>query len=76
MVLIAIGALLIIAGVVVAANTQARRGRLSQAEQPISHAPRDTLEPSGQGRRLSLKADLPGLAMIAVGVILLFLGLG
>jgi uncharacterized membrane protein YidH (DUF202 family) len=76
MVLIAIGALLIIAGVVVAANATLRRGRLSQAEQPISHEPRDTLEPIGQGRRLSFKADLPGLAIIAVGVILLFLGLG
>ena len=76
MLLIAIGALLIIVGVVVAANSTLRRGRLSQAEQPISHAPRDTLEPSGQGRRLSLKADLPGLALIAIGVVLLFLGLG
>ena len=76
MVLIAIGVLLIIGGVVLAAITQARRGRLSQAEQPISHAPRDTLEPTGRGRRLSIKADLPGIAMIAVGVILLFLGSG
>ena len=76
MLLIAIGALLIIVGVVVAANSTLRRGRLSQAEQPISHAPRDTLEPSGQGRRLSLKADLPGLALIAIGVVLLFLGFG
>lgn len=76
MALIAIGALLIIAGIIVAANATLKRGRLSQAEQPISHAPRDTLEPSGQGRRLSLKADLPGLAMIALGAILLFLGAG
>lgn len=76
MMLIAIGALFIIAGVVLAANATLRRGRLSQAEQPISHEPRDTLEPSGQGRRLDLKADLPGLALIAIGVVLLFLGLG
>jgi uncharacterized membrane protein len=76
MLLIAIGVLLIIGGVVMAANATARRGRLSQDEQPISHAPRDTLEPTGQGRRLSLKADLPGLALIALGVLLLFLGTG
>ena len=76
MVLIAIGALLIIGGVVLAANTTLKRGRLSQAEQPISHEPRDTLEPSGKGRRLSLKADLPGLALIALGVLILFLGIG
>jgi len=76
MVLIAIGALLIIGGVVLAANTTLKRGRLSQAEQPITHEPRDTLEPSGKGRRLDLRADLPGLALIAIGVLLLFLGLG
>lgn len=76
MVLIAIGALLIIGGVVLAATGTLRRGRLSQAEQPVSHEPRDTLEPTGRGRRLSFKADLPGLALIAIGVVLLFLGAG
>jgi hypothetical protein len=76
MVLIAIGALLIIGGVVMAANATLKRGQLSEAEQPVTHAPRDTLEPSGQGRRLGLKADLPGLAMIVIGVILMFMGFG
>jgi len=76
MLLIAIGALLIIGGVVLAANSTLKRGRLSEAEQPVSHEPRDSLEPTGRGRRLSLKADLPGLAMMAIGVILLFLGIG
>ena len=76
MLLIAIGALLRIGGVVLAANATLKRGRLSQAEQPVSHEPRDSLEPTGPGRRLSFKADLPGLAMIAIGVILLFLGVG
>lgn len=75
MVLIAIGALLIIIEVVPAATATLRRGRLSQAEQPDLHAPRDTLEPTGRGSRLGLKADLPGLAIIAIGVILLFLGI-
>jgi uncharacterized membrane protein len=74
MTLIAIGALLIIIGVVIAANATLRRGRLSEAEQPESHAPRDTLEPCGPGRRLGLKVDLPGLALIILGVILMFLG--
>ena len=76
MLLIAIGALFIIAGVVTAAMSTLKRGRLSQAEQPISHEPRDSLEPTGRGRTLSLKADLPGLALVGIGVILLFLGLG
>jgi hypothetical protein len=76
MVLIAIGALLIVGGVVLAANATLKRGRLSEAEQPDSHEHRDTLEPTGRGRRLSLKADLPGLALIAIGAVLLFLGIG
>lgn len=76
MLLIAIGALLVIAGAVMAANATLGRGQMSQAEQPISHQPRDTLEPIGRGRRLGLKADLPSLAVIAIGVILLFLGMG
>ncbi len=66
-----IGAALVIAGILVSTITTLRRGRLSQAEQPVTHEPRDTLEPQGKGRRLSLKADLPGLAMIALGFILL-----
>ena len=76
MLLIAIGALLIIGGVVLAAMSTMKRGRLSQAEEPVSRAPRDSLEPTGRGRTLSLKADLPGIALIALGVLLLFLGVG
>ncbi len=75
MLLIVIGALLIVGGVVLAANSTLKRGRLSQAEQPVSNEPRDTLEPKGRGRQLSLKADLPGMALIAVGAVLLFLGM-
>jgi hypothetical protein len=75
MLLIVIGALLIVGGVVLAANSTLKRGRLSQAEQPVSNEPRDTLEPKGRGRQLSLKADLPGMALIAIGAVLLFLGM-
>ena len=74
MLLIVAGALLIVGGMVMATISTLKRGRLSQAEQPVTHAPRDTLEPSGRGRRLSLKADLPGLALILLGAFLLFLG--
>ena len=76
MLLITIGALLAIGGIVLAANSTLKSGRLSEAEEPISHQPRDSLEPTGRGRRLSLKADLPGLALIAIGILLLFLGIG
>jgi uncharacterized membrane protein len=72
--LIIIGALLIVSGVVLAAVRTLKRGRLSEPEQPVSHAPRDTLEPTGRGRRLSLKADLPGIGLIILGAVLLFLG--
>ncbi|HEV2746753.1 MAG TPA: hypothetical protein VGW34_05590 [Allosphingosinicella sp.] len=72
-----IGALLVVVGVVVAARSNVRRGgRLSQAEEPVSHEPRDTLEPTGRGRRLSFKPDLPGLALIALGLILMVIGAG
>lgn len=74
MLLITIGALLVIGGVVLAATATLRRGRLSEAAPPASPETRGTLEPSGRGRRLSLKAGLPGLAFIAVGVLLLFVG--
>ena len=74
MLLIAMGALLVIAGVVLAATATIRRGRLSEADPPVSPETRGTLEPSGRGRRLSLKADLPGLALIVLGVFLLFAG--
>ena len=74
MLLIVIGALLVVAGMVMATIWTLRRGRLSQSEQPITHEQRDTLEPIGRGRRLSLKADVPGLALILLGAILLFAG--
>jgi len=74
MFLIVAGALLIVCGMVVATISTLRRGRLSQARQPVTQAPRDTLEPTGKGRRLSLKSDIPGLALILLGALLLFLG--
>lgn len=66
MMLVWIGALFVIAGVVLTATRTLQRGRLSDPE-----AVRDTLEPKGSGRRLSIKADLPGLALIAIGSLLL-----
>jgi len=71
MLLVWIGALLVISGVVVAAIRTVRRGRLSDARRPPAAAAPDTLEPEGRGRRLSIEADLPGLGLIAIGVILL-----
>lgn len=74
MLLIVLGALLTVAGVVVAAMATIRRGRLSEADPPAAPETRGTLEPLGRGRRLSLKSELPALALIAAGVLLLFVG--
>ena len=74
MVLIVLGALLIIGGVLVSTIKTLRHGRLSQAEEPVTHEKRDTLEPKGRGDRLSLKTDLPGIAMFAIGALLIFMG--
>jgi hypothetical protein len=68
-----IGAVLMIIGVAMAAVRTAGRGRLSQPNAQTSARP-DTLEPTGKGRRLSLRADLPGLGMVALGAILILAG--
>ena len=73
MALVVIGALMVIVGVAIAAVRTAGRGRLSQPNRQASGR-LDTLEPTGQGRRLSLKADLLGLGMAAIGAILMLAG--
>ena len=73
MALVVIGALLVTAGVALAAIRTAGRGPLSQPHTEGS-ARTATLEPTGKGRRLSFKADLLGLGVAALGVILIFAG--
>lgn len=73
MALVVIGALFVIIGVAMAAVRTAARGRLSQPNTQTSARP-NTLEPTGKGRRLSLKADLPGIGMAALGVVLILAG--
>jgi hypothetical protein len=73
MALVVIGALFVIVGVVMAAVRTVGRGRLSQPNTQTSGRP-NTLEPTGKGRRLSLKVDLLGLGMAALGAILIFAG--
>lgn len=71
MLFVAIGALLIICGVVLTATRTIQHGRLSDARRPPAAAAPDTLEPKGRGRGLGIKADLPGLALIVLGALLL-----
>jgi uncharacterized membrane protein len=73
MALVVIGALFVTIGVALAAVRTAERGRLSQPDPRASARP-DTLEPTGRGRRLSLKADLPGLGLAALGFVLICVG--
>jgi hypothetical protein len=73
MTLVWIGAALVIIGILVSTLTTLKRGRLSQPEQAATGEPRDTLEPQGRGRRMSLRADLPGLALVGLGLLLLAL---
>lgn len=73
MALVVIGALLVIVGVALGAVRTAGRGRLSQPNTLATARP-DTLEPAGRGRRLSLKADLPGLGLAVLGAILIVAG--
>jgi hypothetical protein len=72
--LILIGVLLAVGGVVLSALRMIRSGRLSSDQQTASGGPPDTLEPRGQGRRLDLKVDLPGIGLLILGVILIFAG--
>jgi hypothetical protein len=70
---VVIGVMLVFVGVAIAAVRTAERGRLSQPNSPASGRP-GTLEPTGQGRRLSFKADLFGLGMAALGALLILAG--
>jgi hypothetical protein len=67
-----LGALLIIAGVVVTAVPSILEGRLSRLRRVDSGQPSSTLEPKRPAK--GFRASWPGLAMIGVGVVLMLLG--
>lgn len=67
------GALLILLGVVVLAVSTIDRGRLSDSHTDPIAGP--TLEPSHKGLRfLGLRQNWPGLLLILIGAITLFVG--
>ena len=74
MVLVWIGALLVVGGVVFTAMQAIWRGRLSGPQRSPSGLARDTLEPTNPAGGFSLKANWPGLALIAFGALLLLVG--
>lgn len=68
---IALGVLLLVSGIILAATRTASRGKLSDPHATGASRRSYTLEPRGRGNRLSVKADLPGLALVALGALLL-----
>jgi hypothetical protein len=72
--LIWFGALLVVAGVVYTAAKSLFPGRLSEARGRGDVPVDDTLEPRRGSSGLSLKANWSGIAMIALGFVLLLSG--
>jgi hypothetical protein len=74
MLVIWLGALLLVGGLVLLAAPPIWRGRLS-GRPPRPAAPAaDTLEPRQPGAGFGLATNWPGLALVALGAILLLLG--
>jgi drug/metabolite transporter (DMT)-like permease len=72
--LIWLGALLILAGVVVTAMPPILQGRFSRLRRLGTTRPSNTLEPERPARGFDPQASWPGLAMIVLGAILLLAG--
>ncbi|MBB4040103.1 putative membrane protein [Microvirga flocculans] len=71
MVLIWIGALLIVAGIVLAAGQVLWKGRLSDPHQIGASGSGTTLEPQGRVRAFHPRHHWPSILLIALGIILL-----
>jgi hypothetical protein len=74
MTLVMIGALLVIAGVVFMAAQPIWRGRLSGLRRMPWAPSSATLEPERPARGFSFRSNWPGLALIALGGVLLLAG--
>jgi hypothetical protein len=66
-----LGALLVFGGLLFMLAQPLWRGRLSTARRASAATPEPTLEPSKPGAGFSLKENWPGLALMAVGFVLL-----
>lgn len=74
MTLILLGALLVIVGLVYMAYQPLRRYRLSGGRRLPPDKPANTLEPINPAEGFGFKAVWPGLALVAVGAVLLLTG--
>jgi hypothetical protein len=68
------GALLVVVGLVMLAGPPIWRGRLSGKRSRAATVADNTLEPRQPGAGLTLAASWPGLALIALGAVLLLVG--
>jgi drug/metabolite transporter (DMT)-like permease len=73
MTLIWLGALLVLAGVAFI-TVQPLWGRLSGGRRLRSGKPIETLEPPAPARGFGIKSNWPGLALVAIGAVLLLVG--
>jgi drug/metabolite transporter (DMT)-like permease len=71
---ILLGALLFIVGVVFVV-IQPLRGRLSRARSTGPAAQSKTLEPERPGKGMDMRSNWPGLAMMALGALLMLAGI-
>jgi hypothetical protein len=69
-----LGALLVLGGLVLLAAQPMWQGRLSTGRRASEATPEPTLEPSKPGAGFSFKENWPGLALMALGFILLLVG--
>lgn len=69
-----IGALMVIAGLLLMAAQPLWRGRLSGLRRTHSAEPSVTLEPERPARGFGIRANWPGLALVVIGAILLLAG--
>jgi hypothetical protein len=69
--LVSLGALLVLIGVVYMAAQPLWRGRLSGGRRLRSGKPSDTLEPQRPARGFGIGSNWSGLALVAVGAVLL-----
>ena len=74
MIVILIGALLFFAGLLFMAYVAIWRGRLSGASRRDSTVESTTLEPKGRSAAFDPRANWPGLALIVLGSILIYVG--
>jgi hypothetical protein len=73
MTIILLGGLLVTAGVLFMTYKAIWRGRLSSRKPPMA-PDGDTLEPRGPSEAFDVRANWPGLALFALGSILLLVG--